>query len=148
MRTAMIDTMVFDALSADPPGREAVLAAIAARRLRLVTTHVQERQLADIRDPVRRKALQRIPREVVASAAPVLAVSRSGRPVLGPSPETHAIRRGPRHVADDVIAEVARARADCLVTEDRRLAEDARARGVETWTVATLIAWAREAMES
>ncbi|CAA9491118.1 MAG: hypothetical protein AVDCRST_MAG69-1353, partial [uncultured Solirubrobacteraceae bacterium] len=51
MRTAMIDTMVFDALQADPPGREAVLSAIRAGRLRLVTTHVQERQLADIRDP-------------------------------------------------------------------------------------------------
>ena len=148
MRTAMIDTMVFDALAADPYGRDAVLAAVAAGELRLVTTHVQEGQLADIRDPVRRKALQRIPREVVPSSAPVVAVSRTGRPILGPSPETRAVRRGPRHVADNVIAEAARTRADLLVTEDRRLAEDARERGVETWTVAALTAWAGRAIAS
>ena len=144
MRTAMIDTMVFDALHADPPGRDAVLSAIRTGRLRLVTTHVQERQLADIRDVVRRKALQRIPREVVATAAPVLAVARSGRPALGPSAETDAIVRGPRHVADDVIAQAALAHADCLVTEDRRLAEDARTRDLETWAVKDLTRWALE----
>ncbi len=148
MCTAMIDTMVFDALDADPAGRDVVLAAIARGHLRLVTTHVQERQLADIRDPVRRKALQRLPREVVASAAPVVAVSRSGRPVLGPSPETHAIRRGPRHVADDVIAEATRARADLLVTEDRRLADDDRGRGVDVWNTDALVAWARGRLDS
>ena len=142
MRTAMIDTMVFDALHDDPPGRDAVLAAIATGRLRLVTTHVQEAQLADIPDPVRRRALQRIPREVVPSAAPVVAVTRGGRPLLGPSAETDAIRRGPRHAADDVIAEAARARADCLVTEDGRLAEDARARGLDVWTSEALVDWA------
>ena len=145
MRTAMIDTMVFDGLSADPAGRDAVLAAIAAGRLRLVTTHVQEHQLAGIRDPARRKALQRIPREVVPTGAPVLAVDRSGRPVLGPSAETDALRRGPRHVADAVIAEAARAHADCLVTEDGRLAADARRGGIATWTVNELTTWAREA---
>lgn len=143
MRTAMIDTMVFDALSADEPGRDAVLAALAVGRLRLVTTHVQEGQLGDIRDPVRRKALQRLPREVVPSAAPVVGVARTGRPVLGPSAETDAVRRGPRHAADDVIAEAAVAHADCLVTEDRRLAEDVRRRGVEVWTTGALVEWAR-----
>ena len=144
MRTAMIDTMVFDVLHADPSGRDAVLAAIRAGRLRVVTTHVQEGQLADIRDAVRRKALQRIPRVVVGTAAPVLAVARSGRPALGPSAETDAIVSGPRHMADDVIAGAALAHADCLVTEDRRLAEDARARGVETWGVDDLVGWAHE----
>lgn len=141
----MIDTMVFDALHADPPGREAVLAAIAAGRLRLVTTHVQERQLADIRDPVRRKALQRLPREVVPTSAPILAVARDGRPRMAPSPETRALRIGPRHVADHVIAEAARAHADLLVTEDRRLAEEATGAGLETWTVQALTRWARAA---
>ena len=139
----MIDTMIFDALHGDPPGRDAVLTAVASGRLRLVTTHVQETQLADIADPVRRRALQELPREVVPSSAPVLAVTRSGRPLLGPSPETDAIRRGARHVPDDVIAEAARIRADCLVTEDRRLAEDARTRGVDVWTSEALVVWAR-----
>lgn len=139
----MIDTMVFDALSADPPGRDAVVTALAGGRLRLVTTHVQERQLGDIRDAVRRKALQRLPREVVPTAAPVVGVERTGRPVLGPSAETRAVRRGPRHAPDDVIAEAAVAHADCLVTDDRRLAEDARRRGVEVWTTGVLVDWAR-----
>ena len=138
----MIDTMVFDALDADPPARDAVLAAIASGRLRLVTTHVQEAQLADIPDPVRRRALQRLPREVVPTTARVLAVGRDGRPRLAPSDEERALRLGPRHAADDVIAQAARAHADLLVTEDRRLAEDARAGGLETWTVQALTRWA------
>lgn len=145
MRRAMVDTMVFDALSADERGRGVVLAAIRTARLQLVTTHVQEGQLADIVDAVRRKRLQRIPRVVVPSQAPVISVSRMGRPRLAPSPEADAIGHGLRHAADDVIATATAAHADVLVTEDKRLARDARDRGVPVWDVAQLVAWAAEA---
>ena len=138
----MIDTMIFDAVSDDDTASRSVHAAIRFRRLELLTTHVQEAQLADIGDPVRRRRLQRLPRRVVPSGAPVLAVARSGRPVLGPSPETDAVRHGHRHAADEVIATAALRHADVLVTGDRRLAEDARARGIAVWAAAELVAWA------
>ena len=142
MRRAMIDTMIFDALSDDDEAGRSVHAAIRARRLELLTTHVQEGQLADIGDPVRRKRLQRLPRRVVASGAPVVAVARTGRPVLGPSPETDALRHGHRHAPDEVIATASLRHADVLVTGDRRLAGEARARGIEVWSATELVAWA------
>jgi hypothetical protein len=141
MLRAMIDTMVFDSLSADPADREAVLEAVRTRRLLLLTTPVQEAQLADIADPVKRKRLQTIPREVVPSSAPVLGVSRAGRPRLGPGAESEALRVGTRHAGDEIIADVAATRADTLVTEDRRLASDACNRGMTVWSVADLVAW-------
>lgn len=142
----MIDTMIFDALAADEDGSRAVHAAIRSGRLRLLTTHVQEGQLADIGDPVRRKRLQRLPREVVPSGASVLAVERSGRPLLGPSAETDAIRHGHRHAPDEVIATAALRHADVLVTADRRLAQDAWARGLRIWSPTELTAWAAAAV--
>lgn len=138
----MIDTMIFDALSADESGSRAVHAAIGSGRLELQTTHVQEGQLADIGDSVRRKRLQRLPRRVVPSSAPVLAVARTGRPLLGPSPETDAVRHGHRHAPDEVIATAALHHADVLVTADKRLAEDARALGLLVWSAMELAAWA------
>lgn len=144
MWRAMVDTMVFDALDADEPGRGAVLEAIRAARLQLMTTHVQEGQLADIADAVRRKRLQRIPRVVVPSDARVVSVSRTGRPRLARSPEADAVVHGLRHAADDVIATAAFAHADVLVTEDKRLARDAGERGVPVWRVAQLVSWAAE----
>ena len=138
----MIDTMIFDALSDDASASRPVHAAIRSARLELLTTHVQEGQLADIGDPVRRKRLQRLPRTVVPSDAPVLAVARTGRPVLGPSQETDAVRHGHRHAPDQVITTAALRHADVLVTGDRRLAEDARARGLAVWSAAELVAWA------
>ncbi len=148
MRRAMIDTMIFDAVSDDgEAGNRAVQAAIRFGRLRLLTTHVQEGQLADIGDPVRRKRLQRLPREVVPSGAPVLGVARSGRARLGPSAETDAVVRGPRHARDEVIAIAALQHADVLVTEDRRLARDARERGLPVWTAAELMSWAAQEID-
>ena len=138
----MIDTMIFDALADDGSASRPVQAAIRSSRLELLTTHVQEGQLADIGDPVRRKRLQRLPRTVVPSDAPVLAVARTGRPVLGPSPETDAVRHGHRHAPDQVITTAALRHADVLVTDDRRLTEDARARGLAVWSAAELVAWA------
>lgn len=142
MRTAMIDTMIFDALAADAPGRAAVLAAIRARRLRLLTTHVQEHQLAEIRDHAKRKRLQQLPREVVPSAVPVVGVSRRGHARLRDAAGWHGPHPGDRHAKDSVIAAAAVERADVLVTEDRRLLEDARGRGITVWTTADLVAWA------
>lgn len=138
----MLDTMVFDALHADPFGREAVLDAVRARELMLCTTHVQEDQLAAIPDPVRRKALQRLPRQVVPAAAGVAGVFRTGRVQFTDDDAGDALRFGSRHAQDDLIADAAGLRADVLVTEDRRLIQATRERGMPVWQTADLVAWA------
>ncbi len=125
---AMLDTMVFDALEADPDGLEAVRAAVGRRRLVLLSTPVQEAQLAAVPDPARRKRMQRaIPREAVPAVGWVPAAGLQ------------------RHAADAAILDTALERADVLVTEDRRLADAARADGVRVWRVADLVAFARGA---
>ncbi len=93
----MLDTMVFDALHADPAGREAVLEAVRAGELLLCTTHVQEDQLAAIPNPVRRKALQRLPRHVVPASAGVAGVFRTGRVRFTDDEAGDALRYGSRH---------------------------------------------------
>jgi predicted nucleic acid-binding protein len=120
---AMVDTNVFDAVADDEALRAVVLQAIAQKRLRLVTTPVQEEQLAAVPDPRRRKALRRLPREVVPAPP-------------RPGDDYAAVWAGqPKHVADAVIADTARARCDVLVTEDKRLAQRAAERGLAVWDV-------------
>ncbi|MCW3013932.1 MAG: hypothetical protein JWO02_1024 [Solirubrobacterales bacterium] len=142
MRRAMVDTMVFDALDADPPGWQAVLDAVREGELLLCTTHVQEDQLAAIPDPVRRKALQRLPRHVVPAAGGVAGVFRTGRVRYTDDAEGDALRFGSRHAQDDIIADAAVVQADLLVTEDRRLIAATRERGLAVWQTAELVAWA------
>jgi hypothetical protein len=138
----MVDTMVFDALDADPPGWQAVLDAVRVGELLLCTTHVQEDQLAAIPDPVRRKALQRLPRQVVPAAGGVAGVFRTGRVRYTDDAAGDALRFGSRHAQDDMIADAAVVQADVLVTEDRRLIAATRERGLAVWQTAELVAWA------
>lgn len=127
----MLDTNVFDRLVDDPDALESVVQAMRDHRLALFTTPVQEAQLAAVPDPVRRKSLQRVPREVVPHTPAVGAefvASKAG---------------GAKHRPDTIIAETASAHCDVLVTEDARLAERAGDRGLDVWTVARMVDWAR-----
>ncbi|MBE2317240.1 hypothetical protein DVA67_014760 [Solirubrobacter sp. CPCC 204708] len=141
IRRVMIDTMVFDALHDDPDGRDAVLTAIREGALELLTTHVQEDQVAAIRDAVRRKALQRLPRTVVPSSVVVEGVTRTGRARVKPDSQ-YARMRDVRHFQDSLIADATAARADLLVTDDRRLAREAYEAGNDVWSSAELLEWA------
>ena len=133
--------MVFDALHDDPAGRGAVLDAIRRGELLLLTTHVQEDQVAAIRDPVRRKALQKLPRTVVPSAVVVAGVTRTGRARVN-ADSSYARMREMRHYQDSLIADATAARADLLVTDDRRLAREAFDLGNDVWSSAELLEWA------
>lgn len=116
----MLDTMVFDAVADGTPEALAALdRAVRDGELALFTTTVQEAQLAAVPDPVRRKALRRLSREVLPPEDPGDVLDR--------------------HRADAVIAATAAARCDVLVTEDRWLTEHAAGRGLTVWPVARLL---------
>jgi predicted nucleic acid-binding protein len=138
----MIDTMVFDALHDDPDGRAAIVDAIRHDELVLLTTHVQEDQIAAIRDSARRKALQKLPRTVVPSSVVVEGVTRTGRAKVNPN-SSYARMRDVRHFQDSLIADATAARADLLVTDDRRLAREAFDAGSDVWSSAELLDWAK-----
>ena len=134
--------MVFDALHDDPDGRAAVLEAVRLGELALLTTHVQEDQVAAIRDAVHRKALQRLPRTVVPSSVTVDGVARNGQAHVNANSH-YARMRDVRHFQDSLIADATAARADLLVTDDRRLAREAHDLGNDVWTSAELLDWAK-----
>jgi predicted nucleic acid-binding protein len=147
MLVVMVDTMVFDHLVADETAAEAVLAAIKDGRLQLRTTHVQEDQLAAIPDEAKRSAIAAIPREVVATSVSVYEISAYGKARYGSDDDDaayEAIRHGPKHVQDAIIATTALSEAHVLVTDDKRLANRSRERlKVRVWSSGDLSAWAR-----
>jgi len=120
--TYVIDTNVFDALSADDALLERARRLCAAGVVRFETSQVQERELGLLRDADRgrHRRADRIPRFVVAA-------------VEGPG-------GGGRHERDARIAATARRDGHTLVTDDAALREHAATVGVEAWDSARLIA--------
>jgi predicted nucleic acid-binding protein len=140
----MVDSNVFDVLVDDAAARQAVLAAIEDKRLVLRTTHVQEDELAATPDKDRRTQLQQVvPRDRVVTSVGVFGVSKWGAASFGGSEEHEAIRHGPNHIEDAIIAATAVTDAHVLVTEEKRLRNRAQARlTVPVWNVARLVEWA------
>ena len=93
---AMIDTMVFDRLLDEPTAVQAVSQAVRDGRLALFTTHVQEDQIAAVPDPLRRKRLQALPREVIPSSVFIVgsrgSITRRLARVTTTPPFTRAVR--------------------------------------------------------
>lgn len=121
----MLDTMIFDHVVADAPLFEAVKEAAEAGRITIVTTHVQEDQIAAIPDADKREAILRIPRSIVPTTGFAMGVSRLGMAGLTNEETSATLERiGQRHlktVKDALIAASASSRADALVTEDNTL---------------------------
>ena len=97
----MLDTNVFDLIVADAPLAEAVRDAAVAGRITLVTTHIQEDQIAAIRDDEKREAILRIPRSVEPTTGFALDVSRLGMAGLADEETSATIERiGQRHLTN------------------------------------------------
>lgn len=121
----MLDTMIFTYIVDDAPLAEVVLDAARSGSITIVTTHVQEDQIAANPDREKREAISRIPRTVVPSTGFALDVSRLGMARLADEETSATIERiGQRHlktVKDALIAASARDEADVLVTDDEKL---------------------------
>jgi predicted nucleic acid-binding protein len=136
MLRVMLDTNIFDAIIATPGLVEHLRSLTASDRLDIVVTHVQEDELAGIRDSEKRRAIQQVPRRSIPTAVFVLDVSRLGQARLGEGHEggleydtLHG--ENPKRVQDAVIALTAAAEAEdveAFVTADDRLARRVRAK--------------------
>lgn len=121
----MLDTMIFDQIVADPSFADSLREAARSGSITIVTTHIQEDQIADIRDDEKREAISRIPRAVVPTTGFALDVSRLGMARLADEVTSATIERiGRRHrrtVKDALIAATVPYEADAIVTEDETL---------------------------
>jgi hypothetical protein len=71
MVRALLDSMIFDAILADPQLKAGVLKVISTGDLVIVSTHVQEDQLANIPNQTKRDAIASIPRTKLPTGAAV-----------------------------------------------------------------------------
>ncbi len=136
----MLDTMICDRLIATPMLNQ-LNELVAFGELDILTTHVQEDELAGIRDPSKWAAASRVPRRGIPTAIFVVGISRLGlarlrEPIQGGVEYDDIRTENGRHVRDAVIACTAARDADILVTEDRRLAHRVRrsAESLRVWS--------------
>lgn len=130
----MLDTMIFDHIVDDPAFANVVRDAAHKGSITIVSTHIQEDQIAAIPDDEKRKAISRIPRTVVATTGLAWGVSRLGMAAFADDDTSATIERmGQRHLKntmDALMAASARDEADVFVTEDKTLRHRIRRDGM------------------
>lgn len=130
----MLDTIIFDRIVDDPAFAKVVRDAALSDSIMIVTTHIQEDQIADIPDDEKRAAISRIPRNVVATTGVALGVSRLGMAKTADDDTSATMERmGQRHLKntkDALIAASACEQADVIVTEDKTLRHRIRRKGL------------------
>lgn len=132
----MLDTMIYDLLVADPPLLDGLIELVDRGDVEVLTTHVQEDELAAIPDAAKRASIARVPRRQVATSHFVLGTSRLDHARLGEPGDFEALRGGMDHLGhthDALIGATAAYERAVLVTEDARLASRAAAAGVTVW---------------
>jgi predicted nucleic acid-binding protein len=131
----MLDTMIFTHIVGDAAFAKVVRDAARSGSITIVTTHIQEDQIADMRDGEKREAISRIPRTVVPTTGFALDVSRLGMAGLADEETSATIERiGQRHLKntkDALIAASARDEADAIVTDDKTLRKRIRREGLD-----------------
>ena len=123
----MLDTQIFDCL-ADKPALISTLNLLQEnKRIAILSTHIQEDELAGIKDKKKSLTIAKIKRVLVNTADAVYGVSKYGRSTYGDGSNSgvsiHDIRlpNTKNHTRDALIATSASRHADIFVTEDKRL---------------------------
>jgi len=121
----MLDTNIFVHIVEDPAFASVVRDAALSGSITIVSTHIQEDQIADNPDAEQREAISRIPRTVVPTTGFATGVSRLGMAAFADDDTSATIERmGQRHLKntkDALIAASAGEKADVIVTEDKTL---------------------------
>ncbi|MCC8961327.1 hypothetical protein H8A95_03090 [Bradyrhizobium sp. Pear76] len=146
----MLDSNVYDSLLADRDLLEQVKRAIHVGRLELLTTHVQQDELSRIVQPAKRDALQSLPITFVRVATSGAAWDVSKWDDAEWGDDSGRIEKmvggNSKHIEDALISATADAKANVLVTNEKRLAGmvGRAGFGVEVWSVAQLAEWLRK----
>jgi rRNA-processing protein FCF1 len=119
----LIDSMILDRIAETVGALDLVQQLRAAEQVELVVTHIQEDEIAEIKDARKRAAISAIPRTVAATYGFVVGVSRVGMARLGEDHPIEAIRGSnwQKYTNDALIAATAQFESAVLVTDDRRL---------------------------
>lgn len=138
----MADSMLFDALAEDETVRRSAVTLSRAGRLRIVTTHIQEDELAAVRDLSKYWRIKSIPRSIILTSDFVADVSRLDMARLGDGRAYELIRVGHHHIGDALIAATAEHEGLTLVTNDRRLTNQTSTKlRVPIWSIEDFLAW-------
>ena len=134
--SVLADTMILDQLVEDEETLRLVEELSGRGMLDLVVTTVTERQVADIKNEVKRERLRAIPRRAVGTVGFIVGYSLVGVDRLGPSGPIEAIRTGRlKETQDALIAATADFDELPLVTEDVRLRRKAECDlGLQVWS--------------
>ena len=119
---AIFDTMIFDKIIADDAFRGDVLNLVTSGQLVILTTHVQEAQIAQIKDATKREAIAAIPRTIIPTGGAVwdYSVWDASRYDSGAGPvKIEDVFRGNLKDIPDALIGATLSDADILVTEDR-----------------------------
>lgn len=122
----MLDTNIFDAIIAEPGMVDRLNKLSEAGKVILLTTHIQEDELAAIPDPPKRAEIAKIVRRCTTTDGAVFGVSRYGMATFGGQGESGCSINDVRtvsggHTNDALIATSASRDADVLVTNEDRL---------------------------
>lgn len=123
----MLDTQIYDHLATTPGLIQRVNSLQETHVLSIVSTQIQEDELAGMRDAAKAAEVAKLNREVVPTAGAVFGVSKFSTATFGDgSPSGISIDevRSPSkgHTPNALLATSASIHADVLVTEDARLA--------------------------
>ncbi|MDO8531877.1 MAG: hypothetical protein Q7T26_06885 [Dehalococcoidia bacterium] len=138
----MLDTHIYDRLAAAHSDLCTLQESVQAGQLILLTTHVQEDELARIPDLEKRERVASILHlcQWIPTSDFVLDFSRLDMARLGTGETVEAIRKGnSKHTKDALIAATAAYEGGILVTEDKVLKKRAQSHGLTVWTYAEML---------
>ena len=139
---AVLDTMIFDRIVATWGLTRRIRWLVEAGVLTILTTHIQEDELAEIPSWWKRARIARIPRVRVPTSELVWDISRFDHARIGTGEPLEQIRGTKRHTKDGLIGATALFESAVLVTEERRLTRRASDAGVTVWDFKQFRVWA------
>ncbi|MGA8724218.1 MAG: PIN domain-containing protein [Acidimicrobiales bacterium] len=141
----LLDSNVYDELVISPERQAQVIGACQAGKATLLMTHVQHDELMAMSDTVKRDRIFGIPFEPIPTYGVVLNTSRVGLAQFGETELIDGVRSDSRgHTEDALLAATARHHDAALVTNDRRLTNQAPKIGVEVWSSGRFIEYLNE----
>lgn len=147
-RPFVLDTNAYDPLVASDEIEAVITRACHDGAIELLMTHIQYDELMAIPDVEKRRRTLSLPVVIVLTYGVVIGVSKIGLACVGESGKIEAIRNGSlRHTNDALIAATAGYERATLVTNERRLRNFATREGLNVWSSAQFVTYARRIVE-